>query len=153
MFIRQQDLLHTHSVWSSAKESTWSNSVTYQKWKILSRQSQESIHLYQQRTKNWYYRHRKDTSYAIGACVFVKVCTGRSKLDERWIEWCCTIEKSDEQTYFIQDINRNRKNWLDIHFPITLLSNDGILMSQAIYFIFSFPSTISINNESCLVVW
>ncbi|CAF1380204.1 unnamed protein product [Didymodactylos carnosus] len=64
--------------------------------KILINHSPENIQRQQQRAKHRYDQHRKTTSYSIGDYVFVKVCTGRIKLDERWIDPCCIVDKSGE---------------------------------------------------------
>jgi hypothetical protein len=82
--------------------------------KILINHSRDNIRRQQQRAKHRYDQHRKDTSYSIGDCVFVKICTGRTKLDERWIGPCCIINKAGEQTYFVHDNVTGRTDWAHI---------------------------------------
>jgi hypothetical protein len=76
----------------------------------LLKQAQENIRHQQQLSKQRYDTHRKDMSYSIGDFVFLKVCTGRTKLDQRWIGPYRVINKTGDQNYIVQDDKTGRTN-------------------------------------------
>ena len=77
-------------------------------------QARENIRNQQHLSKRRYDSNRKDISYSVGDLVFVKVCTGRSKLDQRWVGPSRVICKKGDQNYVVIDSNTGRTNCVHV---------------------------------------
>jgi len=76
--------------------------------KIILSQARNNIRQQQEEVKQRYNHHRTDASYTVGDLVFVKVCAGRTKLDERWSGPYSITDKIGDQTYILQDDETGR---------------------------------------------
>ena len=82
--------------------------------RINLKQARENIRNQQQLSKRRYDSNRKDISYSVGDLVFVKVCTSRSKLDQRWVGPSRVVCKKGDQTYVVKDANTGRTNCVHV---------------------------------------
>ncbi|CAF1310430.1 unnamed protein product [Adineta ricciae] len=83
--------------------------------RILMNAARVAIRRQQNTTRQRYNKNRKDASYDLGDLVFLKVCTSRQKLDERWTGPWQVIDKKGEQHYLIQLDGEEKTTWAHIN--------------------------------------
>jgi hypothetical protein len=91
-------------------------------WAILTQykqtaitQARANIRHHQHLAKRRYDRGRTDPMYSIGDLVWVKVYTGRSKLDERYAGPFTVTALQGDQTYLVEDKQHSLRDWAHVN--------------------------------------
>ena len=71
--------------------------------RVMLKQCRKNIHHHQTLAQTRYNKDRQDIQYSVGDLVYLKVCNGRSKMDQRWIGPYRVIKKTGRQHYVLQN--------------------------------------------------
>lgn len=71
--------------------------------RVMIKQCRTKIHHQQMLSQTRYNKNREDQDYSVGDLVFLKVCSGRTKLGQRWVGPYRIIKKTGRQNYVLEN--------------------------------------------------